>query len=1289
MEFRLLGPMEVSDGGRRIPLGGRRQRMVLAVLLVDAGRVVGTDRLIDEVWGEDTPEAARKALQAYVSRLRKLIGGDRLEPRAHGYVLNADPDELDAAAFEALIAEGREALITDPATAAAKFANALTLWRGRPFGDLADEPSLVPEVVRLEELRLVAAEGEAEAKLALGESSKVLGDLSRLIAANPLRERLRALQMQALVAQGRNAEALQAYQDLRKMLAESLGIEPSESLQRLEEEILTRTPVAVGAAAAGARNPYKGLRAFGEGDAGDFFGRDDLVRTVASRLDAESFVTLVGPSGCGKSSAVAAGLVPALRRGIVDRSDWWTIVRMMPGPHPFASLDVALSRAAGGGEFLSVLESGETGLLRGVSRLVGEDGVVLLIIDQFEELFALVEDEGRRKMFLDALLVALDDPHSPLKVIATLRADFYGRPLEYPEFGPRFTDSVVNVLPLTIEELRAAVTQPATAVGVPVESELVGGIVGDVANQPGALPLFQYCLTEMFDRREGGALSLASYERIGGLRGALVGRAERIYASLDHEDQEAFRQVALRLVTVGAEGEATRRRVVVSELRAMHLDPERLDGVLQRFGEYRLLTFDRDAVTSEPTVEVAHEALLREWGRYREWIDGARLDLRRRAAVSAAARDWIEAGRDPAYLFAGSRLEEYGQWQSATSLTLTDLESEFVAASIARRNEEAAEEAARQRRERELARSARLRLRVAVGVVLVAVIVGVIALFGFEQVPRVALYYEGNTGGFNTLALNGVRRAAAQFDLDLFEYAPVATEEGFTLRSAAEEVGSGGVVIINGFILAGEAEFVAPDYPNVTFVVIDEVEILDNVVSVWFAMEEGSFLAGAAAAQLPATDHVGFVGGADTVVIDAFEEGFRAGVHAVDPTIEVEAQYLGDFFDLDGARTVAESMYRNGADVVYHAAGGAGYGVFEAASAYRRETGAEVWAIGVDNDEYYTVEPALRPVILTSAVKQIDVAVYRILEQWINGELHTGVRVMQLGEGVDIATSGEAIGSLLPLIEPYREQIMSGQIVVPNAGTRPEVPADLGSPVEAPGRFPLRAAAIAAGIVAGISMAAFLWLKWWPEASSRARRFALAGAGLTAIAAVGAAVLPGFFTSEFDPLSVIEAWVTDFNDGGVEDPLMYFEDGASVWLFGKVGNPEFDEEMRRQVSAGTQQAWTNCEVMEWSVFCDVEMSDAISRVAGVSMELTGTASISDDHLIEIVRYTMTEDRTFFDFYGAWMNWLLEEWPNVYTSAFDLNDDQRVWDDETRARLIELAEEFVDESPIYPLSQTGE
>jgi DNA-binding SARP family transcriptional activator len=239
LDFRILGPLEVSDGERRPALGGPQQRAVLAILLLHANEAVSADRLVDELWGERPPASARAVLQGYVSNLRKALGAAAIATGASGYAVEIEPGQLDLRRFERFLAEGREALAAGSAEAASRLlGEALALWRGPALADFAYERFARPAAVRLEELRVTALENRIEADLALARHGSLVGELEALVAEHPLRERLRGQLMLALYRSGRQAEALAAYQAARRTLVDELGIEPTPALAELERAIL-------------------------------------------------------------------------------------------------------------------------------------------------------------------------------------------------------------------------------------------------------------------------------------------------------------------------------------------------------------------------------------------------------------------------------------------------------------------------------------------------------------------------------------------------------------------------------------------------------------------------------------------------------------------------------------------------------------------------------------------------------------------------------------------------------------------------------------------------------------------------------------------------------------------------------------------------------------------------------------------------------------------------------------------------------------------------------------------
>ena len=503
--------------------------------------------------------------------------------------------------------------------------------------------------------------------------------------------------------------------DLRRLATLATGLLPGdERVRELATRVDGRQPIEAQAFVVAARgqddgigalpsvptdvrNPYKGLRPFLESDARDFHGRGELTRRLLHRLSADSsgarFLAVVGPSGAGKSSVVRAGLVPEIRHGALGPAEATFVAEMLPGRHPMDELEAALQRVAvrSVGHLRDVLDSSSRGLLDAADVVLQPRAELTLLVDQFEETFTLAEDEHERESFLDCLRVAVVDPDSRVRIVVTMRADFYDRPLLYPRFGELFAARTEAVSPMTPDELEEAIRRPAEAVGVKVEPGLLAEMIADVAHQPGALPLVQYALTETFERREDARLTLAAYRRIGGIAGALSARADRILEATGGEGQRATKQVFLRLVTLGEGQQDTRRRVVRSELDALEVEITAVDDVLQSFGRHRLLTFDREPATREPTVEIAHEALLSAWLRLRGWIDGARDDLRQERRLARAAAEWRASDRDPSFLMRGVRLEQAAGWAAATELAIGVGERLYLKSSLDERDREQAE----------------------------------------------------------------------------------------------------------------------------------------------------------------------------------------------------------------------------------------------------------------------------------------------------------------------------------------------------------------------------------------------------------------------------------------------------------------------------------------------------------------------------------------------------------------------------------------------------------------------
>ena len=455
------------------------------------------------------------------------------------------------------------------------------------------------------------------------------------------------------------------------------------------------------------RNPYKGLRPFTQDDAGDFFGREQVVEKLVDAVahivveqpaaPSKRLLTILGPSGSGKSSLVMAGLLPGLRHGALPGSEAWSYLKpMVPGKHPLEALVLTLAAQFPDRSFTSIRQDLEDEATRGLHQMAahllttqkGEQpgDKVVLLVDQFEELFTQTESEDERQRFIKLLLVACSEPRGPLLVLLTLRADFYDRPMQYPELYKLIEAHQVALLAMDRHNLRRVIEQPAALPDVKLafEGDLVENLLSEVESQAGALPLLQFTLDLLFQERHGRQLTLEAYHEIGGVKGALSQHAERTYAALPSEEHRKLaRTLFLRLIDPGAtEQDTTRRRAVLSEFALT--DPTRtplMRATIDAFVEARLLTTNEIAGTS--TIEISHEALIREWPRLAGWLRGARDDIRLQQTISKDTAEWEQRNKPGDRLYRGSQLKEAQTW--AKRNTPSSNEVAFLHASAASR----------------------------------------------------------------------------------------------------------------------------------------------------------------------------------------------------------------------------------------------------------------------------------------------------------------------------------------------------------------------------------------------------------------------------------------------------------------------------------------------------------------------------------------------------------------------------------------------------------------------------
>jgi WD40 repeat protein len=492
-----------------------------------------------------------------------------------------------------------------------------------------------------------------------------------------------------------------------------------------------RRPPAQEPPVSGGVCPYRGLAPYRQEDVRWFFGRERSTSALVAQLRAAErtggLVMLVGASGAGKSSLLNAGLVPAVRGGALrdgrnnsnghgtgvptqapDETATDRVLHLVPGADPLGELvrripdltavaadarraeqEATENPGAPGSDSPHVAQAAREAVAAWASREVPAESRPVVIVDQFEEAFTLCPDEADRRTFIQLLHAACTPPAgadgpAPVLVVLGIRADFYERCLGYPELAAALQHRHMVLGPLTSAELREAVTGPAKAVGLELEPGLAELILREVsadgprgAHDAGVLPLLSHALLATWQRRKAGRLTLAGYRAAGGIQGAVAATAERAWSGLDPAARTAARLLLLRLVRLGEDTQATRRRGTRRQLAEESADPGKTEESLEALVRARLVTLDAE------TVEITHEALLHAWPRLRHWIDDDRGDQLLRQRLEEDGRAWEDSGRDSSLLYRGSRLVQARSWaRSAGDTYLTRSAVEFLAAAV-------------------------------------------------------------------------------------------------------------------------------------------------------------------------------------------------------------------------------------------------------------------------------------------------------------------------------------------------------------------------------------------------------------------------------------------------------------------------------------------------------------------------------------------------------------------------------------------------------------------------------
>ena len=404
--------------------------------------------------------------------------------------------------------------------------------------------------------------------------------------------------------------------------------------------------------------PYVGLTAFDEQTSDRFFGRERMVKIALQRLEKERFLSILGPSGSGKSSLLLGGIIPALKTGGVQGSaDWHYLPPIVPGSDPVANLAAVFDP----------------------EKLA--DQTVVLVIDQFEELFTLTSTDRARNQFVSYLLQRLETVAPRLILLVTMRSDYEMQLAKVPGLQPLFEKGDLRATPLTAAELREAVEKPAERIGLKFEAGVVDSLVADVLGEPAALPLLQFTLLRLWQERDHNRITLAAYKKIGGSRGALARAADALYGQLLPEDQTIMRKILLRMVRPAAGEETTRRRIRVKELEKIGHAPQNVERVLAKLVDARLVRRTAGETPDDDQIEVVHEALIRNWPLLVTWLEDVRAQLIRLRRFEALAEEWERFDRKFGFLDK-KQVEDAEEWMASDEAAEIGV-SESLAALVA------------------------------------------------------------------------------------------------------------------------------------------------------------------------------------------------------------------------------------------------------------------------------------------------------------------------------------------------------------------------------------------------------------------------------------------------------------------------------------------------------------------------------------------------------------------------------------------------------------------------------
>ena len=724
LSLSFLGAFQASLDGQPITnFEADKVRALLAYLAVEADRPHRRDALAGLLWPDWPDRSARTNLRNALANLRGAIDDRIALPPflliTHETIqFNLESDHwLDVAAFSNSAETGELPALEE--AAALYHGDFLAGFQLKDSVAFEDWHLLTRE--RLQRQASAVLRRLADVFRQEGEYDRACEFAWRQVELEPWHEEGHQQLMRLLALSGQRSTALAQYETCCRLLTQELGIKPSPETTQLYEqirdgEVIPPDPTPfLDLPPAPGTPPFKGLAYFSESDAELFFGRELLTANLTAQLDPDSdrrFLAVVGASGSGKSSIVRAGLIPALKRGDTmadgrsppSGSSSWPVHLLTPSAHPLHALAVALTQStqalATTTDLIDDMARDPRCLHLHICRILPPAvDHLLLVVDQFEELFTQCRDKGERQSFVDNLMTAASMV-GPAFVVITLRADFYDHCGEYAALRGALEQHQVYIGPMNQDELHRAITKPAHLGRWTFEPGLVDFLLQEVADEPGTLPLLSHALLETWRHRRGRLMTLAGYNESGGVRGAIARTAERVMRQMEPAQRSIARNIFLRLTELGDATQETRRRVKLSELVQGSEEAAAIEHVLKILVDARLV------ITSEESAEVAHEALIREWPTLRGWLEADLEGLRTHRHLTDAAKEWERLEHDPGELYRGARLVVSREWVATHAKDLNPLEREFLAASQAWEERQQVDREAQHQRELEAAQSA-------------------------------------------------------------------------------------------------------------------------------------------------------------------------------------------------------------------------------------------------------------------------------------------------------------------------------------------------------------------------------------------------------------------------------------------------------------------------------------------------------------------------------------------------------------------------------------------------------